>query len=123
MSLATASPNGVPEVATVEYLLDGDDLLVNTFVYYRKYRNLIENQKVACVITTEHDRTLQLDAVAKELSDPEAARAKQKLLAFDPSFKDFFSDESTRFFVITPTWMRLRDYTQNPLKITEYSPN
>jgi hypothetical protein len=64
--------------------------------------------------------TLQFNATAVELVGGEADLAKSKLLKFDPGFEGFFNDESTRFFKISPTWMRLRDYTQNPLKVTEY---
>lgn len=119
MSLATASADAVPEVATVEYLVDGDSLLINTVVQYRKYGNLVTNPKVAGVVTTGHEKTLQFNATVVELADVEAEQAKQKLLAFDPSFKDFFSEENTRFFRISPTWLRLRDYTQQPMKVIE----
>jgi uncharacterized pyridoxamine 5'-phosphate oxidase family protein len=120
MALATASLDGVPEVATVEYLVDGDSLLINTYNYYRKYPNLISNGNVAGVVTMEDTHTLQFDAFAKELSGEEAERARQLLLEFEPGYADYFNDETTRFFRITPTWLRLRDYTQTPMKTTEY---
>lgn len=122
MALATASADGKPEVATVEYMVDGDSLLINTFVQYRKYQNLLQNGRVAGAVTAGHDWTLQFDAIASELHGGEAADAKQKLLTFDPSFTDYFSEENTRFFRIVPTWMRLRDYTKQPLQVVEYIP-
>ena len=120
MSLATTSLDGKPEVATVEYLVDGDQLIINTFIYYRKYQNLVDNPQIACVITVDDEKTLQFDARAELLEGEAAAQARQKLMEFDPGFADFFDDDETRFFRITPTWLRLRDYTQQPLKTTEY---
>ena len=122
MALATADKQGKPEVATVEYVIDGDDLLINTFVHYRKYQNLVDNPKVACVITTNHDMTLQFDGDIKQLEGEDARYAKQKMLEAEPDFANFFDDKDTRFFRLTPTWMRLRDYTKEPLAITEYIP-
>lgn len=119
MALATASVDGKPEVATVEYLVDGTDLLMNTFAPYRKYPNMVQNGRVAGVITHEHDWTLQFDGVATELHGDDALRAKEKLVAFDPGFLKFFDETKTRFFRIKPTWMRLRDYTEQPIRIVE----
>lgn len=123
MALATADTTGKPEVATVEYVLDGEELLVNTFVHYKKYPNLTENPRVACVVTTGEDRTLQLEGNVQLLAGQEAERAKQCMLAADPAFANFFDDTRTRFFSITPTWMRLRDYTKQPMQVIEYIPD
>ena len=120
MTLATSDKEGKPEAATVEYVLDGDVLLINTYTYYRKYKNLIENPLVACVITINHDKTLQFDGKIAQLSGEEAKSAKQKMLLAEPNFADFFNDNDTRFFKITPTWMRLRDYTKQPMGVFEY---
>jgi uncharacterized pyridoxamine 5'-phosphate oxidase family protein len=122
MALATSSKQGKPEVATVEYVIDGDDLLINTYVYYRKYKNISNNPNVACVVTTNHDMTLQFDGNIKQLEGEEATYAKQKMLEVEPDFADYFSDEDTRFFRITLTWMRLRDYTKESMEETEYIP-
>ena len=122
MALATAGIDNKPEVATVEYVLDGETLLINTFMHYRKYTNLISNPQVACVVTTGEEITLQFDASIEQLEGAEAEVAKQRMLKVEPDFADFFNDVTTRFFRVTPTWMRLRDYTKQPLEVTEYIP-
>jgi uncharacterized pyridoxamine 5'-phosphate oxidase family protein len=122
MTLATSSKQGKPEAATVEYVLDGDELLVNTYTYYRKYQNILDNPQVACVVTTNHDMTLQFDGTIKLLDGDDAQYAKRKMLEVEPDFADFFNDSDTRFFRIAPTWMRLRDYTKEPMEVTEYTP-
>ncbi|MDO8265409.1 MAG: pyridoxamine 5'-phosphate oxidase family protein [Candidatus Saccharibacteria bacterium] len=123
MTLATSSSEGRPEAATVEYVMDGDELLINTYTYYRKYKNLLDNPFVACVITTKHDQTLQFDGRILLLSGEDAVSAKQKMLIAEPDFANFFNDNDTRFFKITPTWMRLRDYTKQPMKVYEFEIN
>ncbi len=40
MTLATADTRGRPEAATVEYVLDGDDLLINTYTHYQNIKTL-----------------------------------------------------------------------------------
>ena len=119
MSLATATTKGDPEVATVGYVLDDGDLLINTFEHYRKYPNLINNPQAACVITQNGNKTLQIQVVVKLLQSNDAADAKQKMLVVEPGMASFFDDPRTRFFRLTPTWMRLRDYTRNPMQVTE----
>jgi len=123
MTLATSSVEGKPEAATVEYVMDGDELLINTFTYYRKYKNLLENPYVACVITTGQEKTLQFDGSIELLKSEDAENAKQKMLIADPDFANFFNDNETRFFKITPTWMILRDYTEHPMKVYELNVN
>lgn len=122
MALATSSSDGKPELATVGYVLDGDTLLINTYTRYRKYKNLTTNPQVACVVTTSHDMTLQIDGKAEKLEGREAEDVKQKMLEAQPDFIHFITDSDARFFRITPTWMRLRDYTKEPMQTIEYIP-
>ena len=110
MTLATASSESKPEAATVKPIIDGASLLVNTYVHYRKYKNLSENPQVSCVFTLDLNTTLQIDAVAEELRDEAALAAQEHMVKQEPDFANFF-DEDTRFFKITPQWMRLRDYS------------
>ncbi len=77
---------------------------------------------MSCVITAEgHEFTLQIDGNVGELSGAEANDAKKKMLLAEPEFANFFNDESTRFFKISPKWMRLRDYTQGEPTETVFS--
>lgn len=120
MTLATATKSGKPEAATVEYVVDGDTLLINTYTYYRKYRNLVDNPLFAGVVTADSETTLQFEGTIQELSADDADKAKSKMLEAEPGYANFYNDKDTRFFRLTPSWMRLRDYTKTPLKTTEY---
>ena len=119
MVMASADLQGKPQAATVEYVMDGNTLLINTFTYYRKYPNLLANPQVACVITEAENKTLQFDAKIVLLEGDEAETVRQLMIKKKPQAANFFIDETTRFFRISPTWMRLRDYTVKPLKVTE----
>ena len=122
MALATSSKTGKPEVATVEYVIDGGELLINSNINYRKYQNIIKNPFVAGVVTCKHEKTLQFDGMIKQLDGDAAENAKQKMLEVEPDFMEFFNNPNTRFFRITPTWMRLRDFTQGKPLVTEFTP-
>jgi hypothetical protein len=121
MTLATASLEGRPEAATVGYVVDGDLLLINTFENYRKYENLKANPLVACVITTGEDKTLQIECAVWEAQGTQADNVRQKIADAGSSSQEFLIDKSTRFFILTPTWFRLRDYTQEPMQVIEYT--
>lgn len=122
MTLATASAEGKPEAATIKYVVDGDNLLFNvTSTDYRKYKNLLANPEVACVITADHT-TVQFEALTQEVQGPLALEIKSKMLEADPTFANYFTDK-TRFFIIRPTWMRLQDYGKKPVEQVFYVPN
>lgn len=122
MTLATADASGKPEAATVRHIVDGDSVLVNIFDHYRKYQNLLDNPRVACVMTVNHDTTLQFDGTAEILSGAAAEQAMATMLAEEPDFMNYFDKEHTKFLKITPTWMRLRDYTTDPETVVVYEP-
>ena len=121
MTLATASTDGRPEAATVGYVVDGDSLLINTFEYYRKYQNLKANPRVACVITTGEDKTLQFECTAQEAQGADADIVRQKIFDAGASSEVFLQNKSTRFFLLTPTWFSLRDYSQDAMQVIEYT--
>jgi len=52
MRFASASPTGLPDVATVAFSVDGDDILTAGFDIARtvRYRNITANPRVAVVI-------------------------------------------------------------------------
>jgi len=59
--VATASKDGKPEAATIEFAHDGQhNLFFETFPQYRKYPNLKSNPRASVVITQE-PHTVQMD--------------------------------------------------------------
>jgi general stress protein 26 len=105
--LATASLDGKPEAATIEYVSDADwNLYFETFPTYRKYANLKSNPQ-ASVVITQDPHTIQMDGVVVELTGKESNNAKQLLIAKHGIGSGYYEDPAIRFFRFTPTWIRL----------------
>lgn len=104
-TLATASLDGKPEAATIEYAEDTGVLYFETFTTYRKYANLKENPRASIVIT-QLPYSIQMDGTAEELEDEEAKRA-QDALGRKGHAHAFHDAPECRFFRFTPNWIRL----------------
>jgi general stress protein 26 len=103
--LATASNDGKPEAATIEYVTgEGFELYFETFVGYGKYPNLKQNRRVSIVIT-ELPHTIQMDGIAEELQGSAALEAKKRMAAKHDHA--FYNDPHIRFFKFTQQWIRI----------------
>jgi PPOX class probable F420-dependent enzyme len=72
--LATGRADGSPQVSTVVYAVDGDDVLVSTKSYTAKWKNALRQPRVA-VLVNEGRRQLVIYGAAESIdSDPERAR-------------------------------------------------
>lgn len=106
-TLATASVDGKPEAATIEYVKDKDyNLYFETLVPNRKYPNMKSNPR-ASVVITEAPHTVQMDGTVEELSGKEAEEAKQRLIERHGEGSGFYSAPKIRFFRFTPKWIRV----------------
>lgn len=105
-TLATATPDGRPEAATVRFVADDDyTVSINTATTYRKYENLTANPRVAVVVDGD-GANVQLEGAATELDgDDEAAVHEQYIEKYGPS--DYLTDEYSTCFAIEPDWARL----------------
>ena len=105
--LATASKDGKPEAAVIEYAADENDgIYFETFPDYRKYPNLINNPRASIVITKEPN-TIQMDGVVEEQKDKCTQDAKRHLIAKHGKGSGFYNDPNIRFFKFTQTWIRI----------------
>lgn len=105
--LATASLDGKPEAATIEYVSDADgNLYFETFPKYRKYANLTANPK-ASVVITQDPHTIQMDGAAAELQGKDAEAVKQRLITKHGIGSGYYSDKAIKFFRFTPFWIRI----------------
>ena len=104
--IATASSDGKPEAATINFAEDKDyTIYFETLTTNRKYANLCSNPR-ASIVVTEKPYTIQMDGTVKELADAQTARTHLcKKLGKEPSI---FSNKDIRFFQFTPTWIRIR---------------
>ncbi len=105
-TLATASPTGVPEAATIRFVADDDfSLYFNTSTTYRKYDNLCANPRVAVVVDGPAGN-LQLEGVVRELDGTEDESAVDRYVEKYGHSPYLTHDHSTRFTVETD-WARL----------------
>ncbi|MXR52427.1 pyridoxamine 5'-phosphate oxidase family protein [Halovenus sp. WSH3] len=105
-TLATASPDGVPEAATVRFVSDDDlDLYVTTESMYRKCDNMRANPAVAVVVDGTQGN-LQLSGTATEIGGRAVDEFERRYLdKYGPS--PYLTDEESVFFRIETDWGRL----------------
>lgn len=105
-TLATATPDGRPEAATVRFVADDAlDVYLNTGTTYRKYENLTANPRVAVVVDGER-RNLQLEGEATELDGAaEAAVHERYREKYGPS--DYLTNDESTCFRVETDWARL----------------
>lgn len=105
-TLATVSPRGTPEAATVRYVSDQDlNLSITTQLTYRKYENMTENTRVALVVEGAAGN-LQLEGRATEIKgdaiDSVCSRHIDKY-----GDTEYLSNDRSVFFEIETDWARL----------------
>ncbi len=110
--LATITEDGKPMAATVGFSHGVDfSIIVATNESTRKYKNLKKNPTVALVVGVVLPRTVQYEGVAKEVTKEELGDRLEKHFEKVPNAKRFAGDSGQRYFVITPEWLRLTDYS------------
>jgi general stress protein 26 len=118
--LSTVSVDGKSESAVMAYMIKDDfTILMNTESSTRKVQNILENNQVSIVVGgINGDPSVQIDATARIADNQQSKDAKEFLLSQNPELANYFTDTG-RFIVITPTWLRWSDYSQNPAEIKE----
>lgn len=117
--LATASLDGKPQAATVLYAEDNKgNFYVYTLNDSRKYKNLIENPLVSVVV--HGDGYLQIDGEARELSGKQEEKAREVFVNKNGEGSGYLSDSRCRFFIIKPSWYRVRIEGGYPAKHVEF---
>lgn len=120
--LSTVSSEGWPMSATVGFSHDSEfAILIGTDNTTRKYKNLISNSKVSIVVGVTSPKTVQIQGVAKEVNADDIANRRELHFNKLPSAKTFYDTPGQRYFIITPTWLRMTDYSQNHLFLKQRS--
>ena len=112
--LATVSPDGKPEAAVIEYVAtDKLELIFNTFTSYRKYKNLRLNGNVAGVIGFGPVSVLYEGHAVEARGEIE--KLCRKLHTKQIKHKTKFNEmPETRYFKVSPKWVRYIDYSKDP---------
>jgi len=109
-----------PEAAAVDFSeTNALEIILTTLAFYRKYKNLKKNRKVAFVVGGEKSVTLQYEGLAEELSRNAFKKYYKRHVHKNPIEKKFGVMPEARFFKIKPTWLRYSDFTKQPNEIFE----
>ncbi len=120
--LATSDESGNPEAATIEFVMDGEGRIIfDTSTAYRKYGNIIRNSRVAIALGSGgENKGAQYEGIAEELSGKALEEAKAVYFAENPDARKWDALPETVYFRVTPTFMRLRDYTSKERQEIEW---
>lgn len=113
--LATVSPEGKPEAATVLFAVDDDfTFYFGTSDKYRKYHNLLTNKQAAVVVGVEmkEPKSAQIEGVTEPIEgEAEIAKVKVFFAEANPAMKPFLN-WPLKFFRLKPVWLRFLDETK-----------
>ncbi len=108
-----------PESSVVDFVInDKFEIVFNTFVGSRKYRNLQKNRHVSFVTGWEGLKTVQYEGLAYELFEEPLEKVKE---AHSRNFEyvRLWKVDEMRYFKINPTWIKYSDYNAKPAKFFE----
>ncbi len=124
-SLAVISTHngGYPEAALVAFAETADlELIFQTHVDSRKYKNLQSNSRVAFVIgwNEKIHITVQYEGNAIELYGDEATKYRDTFLSKKtPCVQEFIFHPKSRIFKVNPKWIGYSNYTNERPSILE----
>ena len=103
--------NSKPESALVAFAEKDDlGLIFGTSNLTRKYKNLQKNNRVSFVIGWSSETgSVQYEGTARELSDDEALKHGELIVLKNNQAEKFAIQKNQRYFLVTPTWIRLID--------------
>lgn len=119
--LSTVTSENKSESAVVEISArENLELIFDTLLTFRKYKNLKNNRHVSVVIGLE-PATIQYEGIAAELEDKELEECKQiHFQKFPEAIK--FEKLGIRFFKIIPKWIRYTNVSKQPWEVFEVKP-
>ena len=117
-ALATATPDGTPQVAPLRYTVTDDfEVVMGTLRTSRKFGNLTNNDRVAVVIW-EYEMSIQIEGRFDIPDGPEEERLRTHFTTELPREAQLRAGRPNHlFFRITPTWARCSDFTDEPPRV------
>lgn len=118
--IATVGAQDAPEAAAIEFgFTDEFEIIFDTFEKSRKYKNILQNNKVALVVGWDDDVTVQYEGEAFVINGHEEEKLKQVYFAKNPRAKKWEKGEGMRYIKIVPTLIRYSDLTKDPWEVFE----
>jgi len=119
--ISTASSDLQPSSAVVAYAVKDDlTVVLSTHPVTQKWKNLKENEKVALVFGFDFaGLNIQYHGKSELIERGDSYNDYEELFfGQNPEAKKFMTPD-TGFIKITPTWMRVTDYSAQPPEIIE----
>jgi PPOX class probable F420-dependent enzyme len=118
--IATRGPDGAPQAALVGVAAtDRAEIVFDTSVRSRKYRNLVASGRVAVVIGWDNEVTLQCEGVADVLAGADRDRCLRAYFAKYPDGRLRAQDPDIAHVRIRPSWIRRSDYRPESFGVFE----
>ena len=103
-----------PESACIAFAeTENLELIFGTSNLSRKYKNIQANPDISFVIGWDPSTgTVQYEGVAQELGESETESYKEMMLLKNKQTEKFRTRSDQRYFIVTPTWIRLVLHTK-----------
>src|SRR3989344_2861189 len=95
------------------------ELIFHTLASTRKAQNIQINKNVAFVIGWDENITVQYEGEVGEISDSELEQDKKLYLLKIPEAVKWINEDESKFFKVSPRWIRYSDLNLDPWEIFE----
>ena len=117
---ASVGPDGAPQAAVVGFGVgDALEIVFDTLITTRKYKNLIADPRIALVIGWDHEITAQIEGVVDFPTGDELARVREIYFSAYPDGRERLAWPGITHARVRPTWVRTSDFTRDPPVIVE----
>lgn len=118
--VATRDPDGAPQAALVGIAAtDHAELIFDTSIRSKKYRNIQASPQVAAVIGWDDEVTVQCEGTADVLTADERERCLRAYFDQYPDGRQRAEDPDIAHIRIRPNWLRHSDYRPDTFGIHE----
>ncbi|MEI6327556.1 MAG: pyridoxamine 5'-phosphate oxidase family protein [Candidatus Roizmanbacteria bacterium] len=118
--ISTANIQGAPQSAVIGYSCTGDlEIVFTTYADSRKVINLKKNPRVSLVIGWDGGRTLQYEGEAHLVVGAQAVKLEEFHYNIVPTAAKYTQPKKQILYKITPKWIRLTDFHQDPWQVWE----
>ena len=118
--ISSVAHDGRPQSAAVEFAETEDlKIIFDTYVQFRKFKNLKHDRRVSLVFDDRVGVTVQYEGLAQALDDEDAKPFREIYLKKLPDAEKYVIGPETRWFLVTPQWIRYTDIRSEPWYIRE----
>ncbi len=123
MTIATVGEDGEPQASTIEFCVQGNAILFDSFEASRKVKNIERGSRVALVIMPSETSTVQLQGEALVLTGDERDRAVETYIAKIPRASGWINNDDVKVFSVRLSWARHIDVSTHPWNVYECTLN